>query len=147
MIRNSLRFVSWKNKREVATDLKKIYRATTIEEAEVNLDKFSEKWDKKYPSISKSWKNKWANIIPFFSHPVEIRKAIYTTNAIESINMSIRKVIKTKKMFPSDEAALKLLYMALKNISKKWAMPIRNWKEAMNYFFIKYEDRIPKEKL
>ena len=106
------------------------------------LASFSEKWDDQYPTISKSWKAKWENITPFFAYPPDIRKAIYTTNAIESINMSMRKVIKLKRVFPSDDAALKQLYLALKNISKKWTMPIRNWKEAMNCFMIMFEERL-----
>jgi transposase-like protein len=147
MIRNSLKYVSWKYKKEVAKDLKQIYKATTAEEAEINLNIFADKWDKKYPCISKSWKSKWENIIPFFAYPAEVRRTIYTTNAIESINMCIRKVIKTKRMFPSDEAALKLLYLALKNIAKKWTMPIKNWQEAMNCFLIMFEDRLTKSML
>jgi len=142
MVRNSLRYVSWKMRKAVATDLKAIYGAKTIEEAELALTSFSEKWDEQYPTISKSWKDKWENITPFFAYPEDIRKAIYTTNAIESINMSLRKVIKHKRVFPSDDAALKQLYLALKNISKKWTMPIRNWKGAMSCFIIMFEDRL-----
>lgn len=142
MVRNSLRYVSWKKRKEVAGDLKLIYTAKTVEEAEIALTNFSEKWDKEFPSISKSWLNHWENITPFFEYPAEIRKVIYTTNAIESLNMSIRKVIKNKRVFPSDEAALKQLYLALKNISKKWTMPIRDWGAAMNQFIIRFEDRL-----
>lgn len=142
MVRNSLRYVGWKTRKAVAADLKAIYGAKTIEEAELALASFSEKWDEHYPTISKSWKAKWENITPFFAYPADIRKAIYTTNAIESINMSMRKVIKHKRVFPSDDAALKQLYLALKNISKKWTMPIRNWKEAMNCFMIMFEERL-----
>jgi putative transposase len=142
MVRNSLRYVGWKTRKAVAADLKAIYGAKTVEEAELALSSFSEKWDDQYPSISKSWKDKWEHIIPFFAYPKDIRKAIYTTNAIESINMSLRKVIKHKRVFPSDDAALKQLYLALKNIEKKWTMPIRDWKEAMNCFMIMFEDRL-----
>lgn len=142
MVRNSLRYVSWKTRKEVAGDLKSIYGAKTVEEAELALTSFSEKWNDQYPTISKSWKDKWENIIPFFSYPEDIRKAIYTTNAIESINMSLRKVIKNKRVFPSNDAALKQLYLALKNISKKWTMPIRNWKGAMSCFLIMFEGRL-----
>lgn len=142
MVRNSLRYVSWKARKAVATDLRAIYSAKTIEEAELALMSFSEKWDKQYPTISKSWKDKWENIIPFFNYSEEIRRAVYTTNAIESINMSLRKVIKNKRIFPSDDAALKQLFLALKNISKKWTMPIHNWKEAMNCFMIMFEERL-----
>lgn len=143
MVRSSLRYVGWKARKTVAADLKTIYSAKTIDEAELALESFSEKWDAQYPSISKSWKNRWGNIIPFFDYPAEIRKAIYTTNAIESINMSIRKVIKNKRVFPSDEAALKQLYLALRNISKKWTMPIRNWGPALNRFAIMFPNRLP----
>ena len=142
MIRNSLRYVPWKSRKEVAADLKTVYGAKTLEEAEIALTSFSEKWDESYPSISKSWLNHWENITPFFSYPAEIRRAIYTTNAIESVNMSLRKVIKSKRVFPSDDAALKQLYLALKNISKKWTMPIRNWGDAMNRFIIMFGDRL-----
>lgn len=143
MVRNSLRCLNWKVRKTVATDLKTIYTSKTIEEAELALESFSEKWDDQYPSISKSWKNKWENIIPFFNYPEDIRKAVYTTNAIESINMSLRKVIKNKRVFPSDEAALKQLYLAIRNISKKWTMPIRDWGLALNRFAIMFSDRFP----
>ncbi|MFN4888953.1 MAG: transposase, partial [Pseudanabaena sp.] len=115
---------------------------TTESEAEFNLELFAEKWDKLYPSISKSWRSHWANIIPFFAFPLEIRRAIYTTNAIESMNSSLRKVIKSQQIFPSDEAAFKLVYLAMRNISKKWTMPIRDWKPALNRFAILFEDRL-----
>lgn len=141
LVRNSLRYVGWKKRKEVAADLKKIYSAKIIEEAELALTSFAEKWDQEFPSISKSWINRWENITPFFEFPDEIRKVIYTTNAVESLNMSIRKVIKNKRVFPSDEAALKQLYLGLKNISKKWTMPIRDWGAAMNRFSIMFEDR------
>lgn len=142
MVRNSLRYVGWKKKKEVAADLKSIYSASTVEEAELALSAFSEKWDREFPSISRSWLTHWEHLIPFFNYPDEIRKVIYTTNAIESLNMSIRKVIKNKRVFPSDDAALKQLYLALKNISKKWTMPIRDWGAAMNRFVIMFEDRL-----
>ena len=141
-IRNSLRFVSWKNKKTVAQDLRLIYSAKTIDEAELALTSFSEKWDDQYPAISKSWLDKWEKLTPFFAYPQEIRKVIYTTNAVESLNMSLRKVIKHKRVFPNDDAALKQLYLALKNISKKWTMPIKNWKDAMNCFMIIFEERL-----
>lgn len=142
MVRNSLRYVSWKKKKAVAADLKLIYTAKTVEEAELALRAFSEKWDQEFPSISKSWLTRWENIMPFFEYPDEIRKVIYTTNAIESLNMSIRKVIKNKRVFPSDDAALKQLYLALKNISRKWTMPIRDWGAAMNRFSIMFGERL-----
>ncbi len=142
MVRNSLRYVGWKKKKVVAADLKSIYAAKTVEEAELALTTFSDKWDLEFPSISKSWLTHWEHIIPFFEYPDEIRKVIYTTNAIESLNMSIRKVIKNKRVFPSDDAALKQLYLSLKNISKKWTMPIRAWGAAMHRFSILFEDRL-----
>lgn len=144
MIRNSLRYVSWKERKAVVADLKTIYGAISAEEAKLALDNFAEKWDEQYPTISKSWRSKWEYITPFFEYPEDIRKAIYTTNAIESINMSLRKVIKHKRIFPSDEAAIKQLYLALRNISKKWTMPIRNWKPAMSRFMILFEERLSK---
>lgn len=142
MVRHSLRFVCWKNRKEVAADLRKIYSSATVEDAEIALTEFSEKWDEKYPTISKSWLTHWHNITPFFDYPADIRKAIYTTNAIESLNASLRKVIKNKRVFPSDEAAIKLLFLALKNIAKKWTMPIHHWKSAMNQFAIMFEGRL-----
>ena len=143
MIRNSVRFVNWKDRKEVCLDLKTIYKATTVEQAEIALEEFAEKWDGKYPMISKTWRNNWENVIPFLDYPEEIRKAIYTTNAIESINRSLRKVIKTKGAFPSEASVMKIFYLALENISKKWTMPIRCWKSAMNQFAIKFGDRVP----
>ena len=145
MVRHSLNFVGWKQRKEVATDLKKIYTSATEAEAEIRLTEFAEKWDSKFPMISRSWRSNWARVIPFFAHPPEIRKVIYTTNAIESLNMSLRKVTKTRSSFPNDEAVLKLLYLALRNIAKKWTMPIHDWKAALNRFAIIYEDRMPSD--
>ncbi|MDO8330508.1 MAG: IS256 family transposase [Fluviicoccus sp.] len=142
MVRNSMNFVPWKNQREVAADLKLIYSATTVDLAEQQLCLFEAKWDKDYLPIGQSWRRNWARVIPFFDYPPEIRKVIYTTNAIESINMSLRKVIKTRASFPTDDAVTKLFYLALRNISKKWTMPIRDWKAALNRFTIQYEDRM-----
>jgi transposase-like protein len=142
MVRNSVKFVPYKDKKAVVGDLRSVYQAKTVEEAQINLELFKEKWDSKYQLIGKSWESNWSKIIPFFAYSPDIRKAIYTTNAIESMNMSIRKVIKTKSSFPNDEAALKLLYMALKNISKKWTMPIRDWGNAINQFSILFGDRV-----
>lgn len=138
-IRQSLKYVSWKERKRVAADLKKIYTAATAEEADMALDSFAEKWDTKFPSISQSWRRDWALITPFFAYPADIRKAIYTTNAIESLNMSLRKVIKNKRVFPSDESVFKIFYLAMNNIAKKWTMPIHNWKAAMNRFMIEFE--------
>lgn len=142
MVRNSLKYVSWKDRKELAKDLKNIYTSSTATEAELSLTEFSGKWDSKYPSISKSWLNHWEHIIPFFDYPEDIRRAIYTTNAIESLNMTLKKVIKNKRVFPSDDSVFKLLYLAINNISKKWTMPIKNWKNAMNRFIIEFEERI-----
>lgn len=143
MVRHSLNFVSWKQRKEVADDLKQIYQAPTVQQAEANLEQFEAKWDTTHPTIGKSWRRNWERIIPLFSYPPEIRKAIYTTNAIESLNMSLRKVTKNRGHFPNDEAMFKLLYLALKNIAKKWTMPIREWKSALNQFTIMFEERMP----
>lgn len=143
MVRNSLRFVSWKQRKEVAADLKLIYQSATAEQAEMELTAFEAKWDKTHPTIGMSWRRNWAQVIPFFAYPDDIRKVIYTTNAIESLNMSLRKVTKNRGSFPTDEAMLKLLYLALKNIAKKWTLPIRDWKAAMNRFTILFEGRMP----
>lgn len=142
MVRNSLNFVSWKMRAEVAADLKRIYTASTADEAEQRLGEFEDKWDESYLPIGLSWRRNWARIIPFFDYPPEIRKVIYTTNAIESVNMSLRKITKNRGSFPSDEALLKLFYLALRNISKKWTMPIRDWKAALTRFTIQFEDRM-----
>lgn len=142
MVRNSLNFVSWKARKEVAADLKLIYTSTTAELAEQQLTEFEDKWGSQYRSIGLSWRRNWARVIPFFDYPAEIRKVIYTTNAIESINMSLRKVIKTRASFPTDDAVSKLFYLALNNISKKWTMPVRDWKAALNRFSIQFEDRL-----
>jgi len=144
MVRNSLNFVSWKLRKAVAADLRSIYTAATENEAQARLREFEEKWGANYPTIVKSWRANWARITPFFEYPPEIRKVIYTTNAIESVNMSLRKITKNRGSFPSDEALLKLFYLALNNISKKWTMPIRDWKAALTRFTIQFEDRMPK---
>lgn len=128
MVRHSLNYVSWKRRAEVAADLKRIYQSSTADEAELRLGEFETKWDDDYLPIGQSWRRNWARITPFFDFPPEIRKVIYTTNAIESVNMSLRKITKNRGSFPSDEALLKLFYLALRNISKKWTMPIRDWK-------------------
>ncbi len=142
MVRNSLRFVPWKDKKAVVADLKTIYTATNAEMAKENLKSFRTKWNEKYPTIADSWERNWEGLIPFLSYPDYIRKAIYTTNAIESLNRSLRKVSKNRGSFPNDESALKLLYLALSNISKKWTMPIRLWKQALNQFVILFPGRM-----
>ena len=122
---------------------KTLYTAATVEEAEVRLAQFDANWGTDYPSIVQSWQRNWSRIIPFFDYPAEIRKVIYTTNAIESVNMSLRKVTKSRGSFPHDEALIKLYYLALRNISKKWTMPIQNWKAALNRFTIMFDERMP----
>ncbi|MCU1264256.1 MAG: family transposase [Acidobacteria bacterium] len=143
LVRYSLNYVGWKQRKEVARDLKTIYTAATDVEAEQRLAEFSLKWDAKFSMIAKSWRGNWTRVIPFFAHPPEIRKVIYTTNAIESLNMSLRKVTKARGSFPNDEAVSKLLYLALRNIAKKWTMPLHAWKDALNRFAIIYENRLP----
>lgn len=143
MVRHSLNYVSWKRRPEVAADLKRIYQSATLDEAEQRLGEFEAKWDDEYLPIGQSWRRNWARLTPFFDYPPEIRKVIYTTNAIESVNMSLRKLTKNRGSFPSDEALLKLFYLALRNISQKWTMPIRDWKAALTRFTIQFEERIP----
>jgi len=142
MVRHSLKYVSWKRRKEVAADLKQIYQSATVEEAERRLGEFEEKWDREYPPISLSWRRNWSRLIPFFDFPPEIRKVIYTTNAIESVNMSLRKLAKTRGFFPNDDALIKLFYLGLRNISQKWTMPIKDWKPALSQFTIRFGDRI-----
>ena len=142
MVRNAMKYVPWKDYKPVAADLKNIYQAITEDEALLALDHFCEKWSEKYPQIGKSWKAHWDNLNTLFNYPADIRKAIYTTNAIESLNSVIRKVIKKRKLFPTDDSAKKVIYLAIKDASKKWTMPIRNWKPALNRFVIEFEDRL-----
>jgi putative transposase len=134
LVRASLNYVPWKQRKEVAADLKTIYQAATAVEAEWALGQLEAKWDGKFPSVSQVWRRNWERILPFFSYPADIRRAIYTTNAIESLNRSLRKVIKTRGAFPNEEAALKLLFLGLRAAEKKWTMPIHNWRAALNYF-------------
>lgn len=142
MVRNSVKYVPWKDYKPVTADLKKIYQSVTEEEALMALDQFSQRWDDKYPQISRSWRSNWENLNTLFIYPQDIRKAIYTTNAIESVNSVIRKVIKKRKLFPTDESARKVIYLAIQEASQKWTMPIRNWKAALNRFMIEFEDRL-----
>ena len=148
MVRYSLNFVSWKLRKTVAADLRTVYTAATAEEADRRLTEFEAEWGADYPSIVQSWRRNWKRVIPFFDYPAEIRKVIYTTNAIESVNMSLRKVTKSCGAFPNDDALIKLYYLALRNISKKWTMalnhpvPIQNWKAALNRFTIMFDERM-----
>jgi len=142
MVRNSLRFVPWKDYKAVTADLKRVYRSTTEDEAFMELEHFAERWDDKYPQISKSFRTHWPNLNTLFRHPVDIRKAIYTTNAIESLNSLIRKATNKRKLFPTDASALKVLYLAVNQAAKRWTMPIRNWKLALSRFMIEFEDRL-----
>ena len=143
MVRNSLKFVSWKDRKAVAAGLRKIYQSLTVEEAERELVAFAEIWDEKYPTISQSWHRHWPNLITLFDYPDDIRKVIYTTNAIESLNSVIRKAIQNRKVFPHDQAALKVVYLAIHAAAKKWSMPIHNWKAALNRFMIEFPERMP----
>ncbi|WP_019529925.1 IS256 family transposase [Dasania marina] len=142
MVRNAMKFVPWKDYKAVAADLKRIYKSATEEEALQALAQFAERWDDKYPQISKSWHAHWHNLNTLFAYPQDIRKAIYTTNAIESLNSVIRKAVKKRKLFPSDDSAKKVVYLAIQEASKKWTMPIRNWKPALNRFIIEFEGRL-----
>lgn len=141
MIRHSLKYVPHKEKKAVASDLKKVYQADTLTLAEEALDEFELVWGEKYPAIIKSWRNNWENIIPFFDFPKDIRRVIYTTNIIESLNRTLRKSVKTRGHFPTEDSLMKVLYLAIKGVSKKWTMPLRNWTEAMNQFSIVFGDR------
>jgi putative transposase len=141
LVRNSLQYVNWKERKLVASDLGQIYQAATAEAAEQSLTEFERKWDAKYATIGKLWRRHWAGVIPLFAFPEEIRRIIYTTNAIESLNMTLRKVIKTRASFPSEEAALKLLYLALKNVAQKWK-PSPNWRTALNHFMLLWGERL-----
>jgi putative transposase len=142
-VRNSLRYVPWKERRAVATDLRAIYGAATLTEAEQALERFAERWDAKYPAISPSWLADWDRLTVLFDYPPAIRRVIYTTNAIESLNYSLRKVLKGRGAFPNDEAIVKLLYMGLQHVAKKWTQPIREWKAALNQFVILFGERVP----
>ncbi|AUX73939.1 IS256 family transposase [Erwinia pyrifoliae] len=142
MVRNSLKYVSWKDYKAVTGGLKKVYQAPTEEAALMALDKFAGIWDEKYPQISKSWRTHWENLNTFFGYPPDIRKAIYTTNAIESLNSVIRAAIKKRKVFPTDDSVRKVIYLAIQSASKKWNMPIQNWRLAMSRFIIEFGDRL-----
>ena len=143
LVRAALRYVSTQDSKAVIADLKKIYQAATVLEAEQALDGFAQAWDAKYPTITKMWRAKWTDIITLFDFPAPIRKAIYTTNAIESVNSVIRKFTRNRKIYPNEESALKIVYMAIHEASGKWTMPIHHWKQALNHFAILYEGRMP----
>jgi putative transposase len=144
LVRAALRYVNTEDSQAVARDLKKIYQAATVLEAEQALASFAQAWDAKYPTIAKMWRAKWQDIITLFDYPPAIRRAIYTTNAIESVNSVIRKFTRNRKIYPSEDSALKNVYMAIREASAKWTMPIHHWKQALNHFAILYEDRMPK---
>src|ERR1700693_5331399 len=141
LVRASLNYVSWKERKQVAQELKRMYRAASVEEAEREMAAFAERWNQKYPTIAALWQRNWERVIPFFAFPAEIRKVIYTTNAVESLNMSLRKALKTRVAFPSEDAALKVMYLALRNVIRKWERSI-HWKAALNCFTLLWEDRI-----
>ena len=142
MVRNSMKYVPWKDYKAVTADLKKIYKPVTEDEALLELDNFSNRWDDKYPQLSRSWRSHWHNLNTLFGYPEDIRRAIYTTNAIESMNSVVRKAIKKRKLFPTDDSAMKVVYLTVQQASKKWTMPIRNWKPALNRFMIEFEERL-----
>lgn len=141
-IRNSLKFVSYKHRKELVSDLKPIYSASSEEQAKQCLESFETKWNKQYPQIAKSWHKNWENLMIFISYPSAIKRVIYTTNAVESVNSQFRKVIRNKKVFPNDMSVFKIFYLAIESMTKKWTMPIQNWNEAIAHFMIKFEDRI-----
>src|SRR3990170_4541775 len=143
LVRAALRYVSTQDSKVVIVDLKKIYQAATVLEAETALEAFSQAWDAKYPTIAKAWRAKWTDIITLFDFPAPIRKAIYTTNAIESVNSVIRKFTRNRKIYPNEESALKIVFMAIREAAKKWTMPIHHWKQGLNDFAILYEGRMP----
>jgi len=145
MVRNSLRYVPWKNRKELAGDLKAVYRAPTLEAAESALEAFGEKWDERFPSVGELWRRHWSNLTRFFDYPPSIRKVIYTTNAIESINSQLRKVTKKRGAFPTPESVRKVLYLAMLKASERWKRPVREWVKALNHFIIVFGDRVPTE--
>jgi putative transposase len=144
LVRAALRYVSSEDSQAVVRDLKKIYQAATVLEAEQALDAFAQAWNEKYPTIAKMWRAKWTDIITLFDFPPAIRKAIYTTNAIESVNSVIRKFTRNRKIYPNEESALKIVFMAIREASRKWTLPIKHWKQALNHFAILFENRLPK---
>lgn len=142
-VRNSLAYANWKLRKRVANDLRRVYTAATEADGLAALDEFEAVWGEQFPMIARSWHSNWPRLATFFQFPDYIRKAIYTTNAIESLNASMKKLLRNRRLFPNDEAVLKLLYLGLQNAEKKWTMPILNWKQALNQFAILFEDRFP----
>ena len=146
LIRNSLDYASWKDRKPLAAALRPIYAAASAEAALAALDAFEDgEWGRKFPTVVAAWRRAWAQVIPFFTFPPEIRRVIYTTNAIESVNARLRKIIKTRGHFPTDDAASKLIWLALRNITAGWGTAAHHWKEAMNQFAILYEERFTRE--
>jgi len=143
MVRNSLKYVSWKERKVVARDLRTIYTASSAESAEQALAAFAETWDERFPQISKSWRTRWENVIPFFGYPPEIRKVIYTTNAIESLQAQLRKVTKKRGAFPNEDSVRKVIWLALERASARWSRPIKDWPSALNHFSIVFQGRVP----
>lgn len=142
LIRNSLDYASWKERRALAAAIRPIYTASSAEAAQAELDAFADgPWGQRYPTVSAAWRNAWDRVIPFFAFPPAVRKVIYTTNAIENINAQLRKIIKTRGHFPTDDAATKLIWLALRNITAGWSRATHDWKQAMNQFAILYADR------
>jgi putative transposase len=143
MIRNSMRYVPWKERKKVAADLRTIYTASTLEAAEQALDAFEEKWGEQYPMVVRSWRSNWTNLTPFFDYPPDLRKVIYTTNAIESINSQLRKVVKKKGAFPTPDSVRKVMYLAMTRAAERWSRPVRDWAKALNHLAVVFEGRVP----
>ncbi len=142
MIRSSLRYVPWNDRREVVADLKSVYGAATQPEAEAALDTFEKKWSRRYPSVTKQWRRRWDEVVPFLAFPAEFRKILYTTNAVESLNSQLRKVLRPKGSFPTDDAVFKLLYLALARAKHKWSKP-KGWLQALAHLAVMFPDRLP----
>ena len=143
LIRGSLRYVSWKERKAVARALKAIYQAPSLEAAEDGLEAFSLQWDSRFPQISRMWRTHWTNLTPFFDYPPAIRKVIYTTNAVESVNAQLRKVTKHRGAFPTPDSARKVLYLAIMKASERWSRPVQDWTAALNHLSIVFEGRVP----
>jgi transposase-like protein len=144
-IRNSLKYISYKEQKEIMTDLKKVYQALTMGEAELAFDTFKDQWGKRYPIIIRSWENNWLELTAYFKYPYEIRRLIYTTNLIEGYHRQLRKVTKTKTAYPTDESLIKIIYLATAEASKKWTLSVRDWKQCISQFAIFFEDRLESE--